>query len=308
MIFIDLLSYIISIFISILFYTIPIKDALVHVNWLLIAGGGLFFILSIKNYKGYNFSVEFSQLNQISSLLKASVLTVIVAVITLFILQINIPNFLTVSSRVAFIISLIVLPIVIRQLFQVIYKEKIHKENILIFGAGEIGLTFAKSIKSNAINRFRLVGFIDDRFSPESVENNEVVLGKTKDIETICNQKNIDRIIVAVRQISKEKLILLERKIHDLGLKINYLPSIESFLGNPGKLKEFSGIPLITRNMQSQSMFYSWGKRGLDLIAATIGFIITSPLWLIIPFIIKKDDSGPVIFSQDRVGLNGENI
>ena len=207
MIIIDLISYLLSVFASILFYTIPVKEALIHINWLLIAGGGLFFILSIKNYKGYNFSVEFSQLNQISALLKASILTVIVAVITLFILPINIPNFLTVSSRVAFILSLIVLPVVIRQLFQVIYKEKIHKENILIFGAGEIGLMFAKSIKSKAINRFRLVGFIDDRFNPESGVNNEVVLGATKDIETICNQENIDRIIVAVRHISKEKLI-----------------------------------------------------------------------------------------------------
>ena len=274
----------------------------------MIAGGGLFFVLSIKNYKGYQIIEEFSQLNQISALLKASVLTVIVAVITLFILPINIPNFLTVSSRIAFITSLIVFPVAFRQLFRGFYKENKNKENILIFGAGEIGLTFAKNIKNRVISRFRLVGFIDDRFSADSGVNGEAVLGSSKDIEAICKQKNIDRIIVAARQISEEKLILLERKINDLGLKVNYLPSIESFVGTPGKLKEFSGIPLITRNVQPQSMFYSWGKRGLDLIASSIGFIIISPLLLFVHIIIKKDDPGPAIFSQDRVGINGKHF
>ena len=144
---IDLLSYILSVFISILFYTIPVKDAIVHVNWLLIAGGGLFFIMSIKNYKGYQLFEEFSQLNKISALLKASVLMVIVGVITLFILPINIPDFLTVSSRIAFIVSIIVSPVVLRQLLRGFYKENKNKENILIFGAGDIGKEFSKSIK-----------------------------------------------------------------------------------------------------------------------------------------------------------------
>ena len=308
MIIIDILSYILSVFISILFYALPVKEVIIHVNWLLIFGGGLFFILSVKNYKGYQLFEEFSELSQISALLKASVLTVIVAVITLFILPINIPNFLTVSSRIAFIVSLIVIPVLLRQFFRGLYIKNKNKENILIFGAGEIGRSFAKSIQNNALNRFRLIGFIDDQFSADSVVKGESVLGSTQDIEAICNQKNIDRIIVAVRHISKEKLILLEQKINDLGLKVNYLPSIESFVGSPVKLKEFSGIPLITRNVQPQSMFYSWGKRGLDLIASSIGFIITSPLWLIVSIFIKKDDQSSAIFTQDRVGINGKHF
>lgn len=308
MILIDLLSYVISIFISFLFYTIPFNEAISHVNWLLIVGGGLFFVLSIKNYKGYQIFEEFSQLNQISALLKASVLTVIVSVTTLFLLSIKIPNFLTVSSKIAFIISIIVFPVTFRQLSRGFYKENKNKENILIFGAGEIGLTFAKNIKNGAISRFRFVGFIDDRFSADSIVNGEALLGSTKDIESICKQKNIDRIIVAARQISEEKLILLEQKINSMGLKVNYLPNIESFAGYPGKLKDFSGIPLITRNLQPQSMFYSFGKRGLDIIASSIGFIIISPLWLIVTIIIKKDDGGPIYFSQERVGLNSKKF
>ena len=308
MIIIDLISYLLSVFASILFYTIPVKEALININWLLIAGGGLFFILSIKNYKGYNFSVEFSQLNQISSLLKASVLTVIIAVVSLFVLPIEIPGFLTNSSRIAFIISILIMPILMRQLFGGFLLKRDEKENILIFGAGEIGKAFSKSIKSKSHNRFNLVGFIDDNTNGESQVLGAPILGSTNDFELVCKNKQINRIIVAARYISEEKLSLLNHKAHDYNIRINYLPSIESFLGNPGKLKEFSGIPLITRNVQPQSIFYSFSKMGLDIIASSIGFIITSPLWLIVPIIIKIDDSGPIFFSQERVGFNGKHF
>jgi exopolysaccharide biosynthesis polyprenyl glycosylphosphotransferase len=308
MIFIDLLSYILSIFISFLFYTIPFNQAIIQVNWILITSGGLFFILSIKNYKGYRIIEEFSQLNQISALLKASVLTVIIAVVSLFVLPIEIPSFLTNSSRIAFIISILVMPILMRQLLGRFSLRRDEKENVLIFGAGEIGRTFANHIKGRALNRFQVVGFIDDRFSADSVVKGEPVLGSTKDIETICNEKNIDRIIVAARNVSEEKLILLDQKAHDLNIRINYLPSLESFVGNPGKLKELSGIPLVTRRVQPQTMFYTLGKRAFDIIAASIGFLLTSPVWIVIYLLIRRDSPGSVIFFQERVGLNGKRF
>lgn len=304
MIIIDLISYLLSVFASILFYSIPAKEALIHINWLLIAGGGLFFILSIKNYKGYNFSVEFSQLNQISSLLKASVLTVIIAVVSLFVFPIEIPGFLTNSSKRVFIISILVIPILMRQLLGGFLLRRDEKENILIFGAGEIGLTFVRNIKSRPHNRFNMVGFIDDNTS--TLVMGETILGSTSELESICNNNNIDRIIIASRNISEKKLVLLDQKAHDLNIRINYLPSLESFVGNPGKLKEFSGIPLITRRIQPQSMFYRLGKRSLDIIVASIGFLITSPFWIVVPLLIKRDSPGSVIFFQERVGLNGK--
>jgi len=226
----------------------------------------------------------------------------------LFVLPIEIPSFLTNSSRIAFIISILVMPILMRQLLGRFSLRRDEKENVLIFGAGEIGRTFANHIKGRALNRFQVVGFIDDRFSADSVVKGEPVLGSTKDIETICNEKNIDRIIVAARNVSEEKLILLDQKAHDLNIRINYLPSLESFVGNPGKLKELSGIPLVTRRVQPQTMFYTLGKRAFDIIAASIGFLLTSPVWIVIYLLIRRDSPGSVIFFQERVGLNGKRF
>ena len=46
-------------------------------------------------------------------------------------------------------------------------------------------------------------------------------------------------------------------------------------------------------------------KRTFDMAFALTGLIVTAPLWLVIPLLVKVEDGGPVFFSQGRVGLNG---
>ena len=154
MIIIDTISYLISVFISFLFYSMPFLDAISEVNWILIVGGGIFYIISIYNYNGYKENIEFSQLNKISALLKSSILTIVIAILALFIFSFNIPELLSLSSRLAFVLSLLIIPIILRQLFGALFKDKKVKENIIIYGAGEIGMAFIKSIQNKKNNRF----------------------------------------------------------------------------------------------------------------------------------------------------------
>ena len=47
-------------------------------------------------------------------------------------------------------------------------------------------------------------------------------------------------------------------------------------------------------------------KRMFDLILSTIGFIIFSPLFLVISIMIKLTSKGPIFFIQQRVGKDGK--
>lgn len=50
------------------------------------------------------------------------------------------------------------------------------------------------------------------------------------------------------------------------------------------------------------------GKRVMDILIAVGGLIITFPLMLIIAILIKLQDDGPALFSQERYGLNGKTF
>jgi undecaprenyl phosphate N,N'-diacetylbacillosamine 1-phosphate transferase len=53
-------------------------------------------------------------------------------------------------------------------------------------------------------------------------------------------------------------------------------------------------------------MIYKYIKRLLDVVLSLIGLIILSPILLITAIAIKLESKGPVIFQQDRLGLNGQ--
>ena len=49
-------------------------------------------------------------------------------------------------------------------------------------------------------------------------------------------------------------------------------------------------------------------KRGIDLILSVVGFILLSPLFLVIIVAIKLDSQGPVFFRQKRIGIHKSNF
>lgn len=54
------------------------------------------------------------------------------------------------------------------------------------------------------------------------------------------------------------------------------------------------------------SQYRAWGKRGLDIVAATAGLVVLSPVLLVVAVLVRAKLGSPVIYKQKRPGLNGE--
>lgn len=60
----------------------------------------------------------------------------------------------------------------------------------------------------------------------------------------------------------------------------------------------------MTERNREQSLYNRVIKRGIDVLLAAIILIVLSPLLLLLVLAIKLDSRGPVLFSQQRVGVN----
>ncbi|KAA3634812.1 MAG: sugar transferase [Calditrichaeota bacterium] len=61
---------------------------------------------------------------------------------------------------------------------------------------------------------------------------------------------------------------------------------------------------LFTEQGTRRVALYNFMKRILDIVGSISGLILTLPVWLVIPVLIKLDSPGPVFYSQVRVGQN----
>ncbi len=53
---------------------------------------------------------------------------------------------------------------------------------------------------------------------------------------------------------------------------------------------------------------YDFIKRVMDIVLSLFLAIIFLPIWLIVPFLIKLDSPGPIIYKHKRVGKNGKEF
>jgi exopolysaccharide biosynthesis polyprenyl glycosylphosphotransferase len=86
------------------------------------------------------------------------------------------------------------------------------------------------------------------------------------------------------------------------------VPDVLEVLTSQVKVRELEGIPFL--KIKSVP-FSTWGritKRGFDLIVSTVLAVVLAPLALVIAVLVRVDSSGPVLFRQRRVGLDGREF
>lgn len=76
-----------------------------------------------------------------------------------------------------------------------------------------------------------------------------------------------------------------------------------------GETKKVREEILINQELLKSKRFYLFLKRIIDILGSAIGLVVLSPIFLIVAYKIKKEDSsGPIFFSQERVGKNGKSF
>lgn len=77
-------------------------------------------------------------------------------------------------------------------------------------------------------------------------------------------------------------------------------------VGRHAQKKDGVSESTIKNNFAQPSLFFKFFKRMIDILGSLLGLILLSPVFLIVAILIRKEDSsGPVVFSQKRVGKQG---
>lgn len=163
---------------------------------------------------------------------------------------------------------------------------------VLIFGSGPRAEDLAQQIKANAVAGTRVLGIVDDA---------ETVTARLRD-------HIVDEVLFAVppeRLSSLEDLFL---KCDEEGvrtrLSLEFFPHVNSEV----YLDRLGPTPMLTFSATPTDEIKLLVKRLVDFSAAAIGLLVASPILLAAASLIRITSPGPVIFRQQRCGLNGRKF
>lgn len=85
-------------------------------------------------------------------------------------------------------------------------------------------------------------------------------------------------------------------------------PALTDIAGPRIHTQQVAGLPLIHVTTPTLEGGQRVAKRLFDVLVSGAVIIIASPLMLILALLVKLDSSGPALFSQDRVGIEGSHF
>lgn len=182
-----------------------------------------------------------------------------------------------------------------------------NKQFILILGAGSLGRRFHQTVLQHPELGFEVIGFLDDFRCEHDKEyaHYKPILGNIDDLETALEKHLIDEVIIALPLEAHTKYGEIIATCEKVGVRTLIIPDFFDYLPARPYFDNFAEIPLINvRDIPLDELRNRMFKRLFDIAFSLIAIIVTMPLMIFIAIGIKLTSAGPVIFKQERVGMN----
>jgi len=177
----------------------------------------------------------------------------------------------------------------------------------IVVGAGAIGQLVARKISQHPEYRLDLVGFVDAEPLENRVDIRDVAtLGELEDLRSLVAAHRIDRVIVAFSNEPDSQTMDVVRSLRDGDVIVDVVPRLFDVIGPRASMHLLEGLPLVCVPPARLSRSSFVMKRVGDVVLATLGLLVSAPLFAYAAVRIKLDSTGPVFFRQERLGLDME--
>ena len=216
-----------------------------------------------------------------------------------------------VTINLCFMLSSFIFILFIKKIIHSIFFNQLAN-NVLIIGTGHHAETIAETCKNNSFSLMNVKGFLSldgARFETkqENIVKDNIV--KYKDLNKFIKDNNIDVVLLAIPQISKPDITRISEDLKNKVNIIKYMPQINGMYSYDTRIEDYDGFLLICNKESKNSLYITTAKRVLDIIFGILGCIVLLPLTLILKICyLINNDKDPIIFKQERIGLNGNKI
>lgn len=200
--------------------------------------------------------------------------------------------------------------VVLRRLYVTLWgADPLTRTRILIFGAGSAAEVVGTTLKKSDPNAL-IVGYVSGPNEKEvAVPADELLSTGGQTLTETARRLQVDEIVVALterRSGSMPLRQLLDCKLS--GIKVYDIAThFEKTLGQI-RIDYVNAGWLIFGSGFNQGLYRTLVKRLFDLACALLLILLSLPVMLVTALLIKLESKGPVLYRQERVGLNGETF
>jgi FlaA1/EpsC-like NDP-sugar epimerase len=159
-----------------------------------------------------------------------------------FIGEFILPFSIVIIEYLATIFLMITFRIVVKVLYTEIKNPKSAKRNVVIYGAGELGIITKRSIDRDTRSRYNVIAFIDDDTKKHGKKIEGVEIFSSSKLVHILSKEDVSQLIISIQQLSADRKKEIIETALQFNVKVLNVPPVEKWINGELSFKQIKKI------------------------------------------------------------------
>ncbi len=197
----------------------------------------------------------------------------------------------------------------IRYILHSMRERGFNLKHILLVGYSRAAEAYIDRINSNPQWGYIVRGILDDKVPAGTIYKGVKVIGRIDNLMIILPENRLDEIAITLSLTEYARLEEIVNMCEKSGVHTKFIPDYNHMIPTKPYTEDLLGLPIINiRNVPLTNTVNIVIKRIMDVIGAVCAIILFSPIMLFVAILIKATSPGPIIYSQERVGLHSKTF
>jgi Undecaprenyl-phosphate glucose phosphotransferase len=205
-------------------------------------------------------------------------------------------------------VALIASRLTVRAVVRVLHDRGINVRRVLLVGEGPSAESIIERLDQFPELGLQVVGVVTHPDSALDSVSHKRVLGNFAEISQIIAEYAVEEVLLALPSAQQSEVPALLEQLKDETLDVRLIPDVHAYATLGCAVEDFDGVPVLRLNDSPLFVWRAAAKRCTDLIVAALALLVFSPLLAAIALLIKLTSEGPILYRQERMGLDGRTF
>jgi len=195
--------------------------------------------------------------------------------------------------------------IMMRTILRMMRSRGLNQKFILLVGYNPAVQAFVEALEGHSWFGYRIIGYLHS--SDENAETSASIpsIGTIDELGRILEENIVDHVVISLPRHALESMADVAATCENHGVQSLILPDYYGLLPAKPRFESIAGMPVIdTRYVPLDDALNATLKRVFDVAFSLLVLICLAPIYMAIAIGIGMNSSGPIIYSQQRVGKN----
>ena len=197
----------------------------------------------------------------------------------------------------------------LRSVLRSFRRKGYNQKHVLLIGYSRAAQSYIDRVSANPDWGYLIRGILDDHAERGTEYRGVRVMGPIANLEEILPMNRLDEIAITLSINEYDKLERIVNACEKSGVHTMFIPDYNNVIPTKPYTEDLLGLPVINiRNVPLTDSFNAAVKRLIDILGGLFALSLFSPVMVIVAVAVKVTSRGPVIFSQERVGLHNRSF